>query len=171
MIYLDIATVTGTTAWEKLTLIKKELSTDIPSLTSVIIKVIKGVGKFIRVSVTKEEDKEKVETFAEYHQITIINNFTNAKSDFQKASERNKDRECEVIVTHIPIDTIEANIKTAMSVYGQITGIKTTIVSYWKIANIIYNTPDEAKKAGDNWSTFILRDEVKIYYGNQFKEE
>src|SRR5579883_2545348 len=149
MIYLDIATVTGTTAWEKLTLIKKELSTDIPNLTSVIIKSIKRVGKFIRVSITKEEDKEKVEIFAEFYQITVVTDFNNTKSEFQKASKRNKERECEVIITHISIDTIEVNIKTAISVYRQIIGIKTTIISYWKIANIIYNTLKEAKKVGD----------------------
>src|SRR5579883_3506502 len=114
MIYLDIATVTGTTAWEKLTLIKKELSTDIPSLTSVIIKSIKGIGKFIRVSVLKKEDKEKVETFTKFHYIMITTDLNNTKTNFKKASERNVGRKCEVIIIHIPIDIIDSSIRTTI---------------------------------------------------------
>src|SRR5581483_10777456 len=129
------------------------------------------MGKFVKVNYTNDHEKGKIEALIEYHSLKEITNLEDTKTEFQKVSEINIGRANEIIVTHIPIDIPDSAIKTSLGEFGEIIGIKTTIKSQWKIANIIYKTPEEAALAGNTWNTYIIRESIRIYHTKSYKEE
>ena len=129
------------------------------------------MGKLIKISFSDQTEKEKIEALAEYHKLDIITNLENYKTDFQKAAEINIEHINEIIATHISIDTPDLAIKAALSKFGDILALKTTIKSQWKIANVIYQKATNAEEAGNNWHTYILKDSVRLYHASKYTQE
>ena len=133
------------------------------------ITSLKSFNDIMHVKIAVITDEELIKAKAALRKVNIPTKSLSEIQPFIHEDRPIKPRTNEIVVKDIPLNVDKENVRENFSYFGQIEDIKLTAKNNWQIANIFYTENEDAQRAGENWSTSIDKDSVRIFPAENFE--